>query len=212
MYQAISSLFSTPGNNFRIFLNGSLIFGGLGGGIDMTAARSCEENEKIDALLKVHGLRLASFIELLVEALQKSAVLDKLLAVQKLDRLDVEGAIHLYYNIISEPCKVCKDITNTELQHQYSLLHSLSLEESLKIVREYLIAATAKDCSLMISFKPTDVGATSTDYSSIFLKSCNQSFDYKVCDMFHCLFNLHTLALTWRPKSSLYLENISIII
>ena len=127
----------------------------------MTAARSREANEKIDALLKVHGLRLASFIELLVEALQKSAVLDKLLAVQKLDRLDVEGAIHLYYNIVSEPPVVCKDIINTELQHQYSFLHFLSLEESWKIVIAYLIAATAKDCSLVISFKPADGGSTS---------------------------------------------------
>jgi len=59
-----------------------------------------------------------------VEALQKSAVLDKLSAVQKLERLDVEGAIHLYYNIILEPCKMCKDITNTELQHQYSFCFS----------------------------------------------------------------------------------------
>jgi len=44
-------------------------FGGLGGGMDMTAARSHEANEKLDALLKVHGLRLACFIEFLVVAL-----------------------------------------------------------------------------------------------------------------------------------------------
>ncbi|ONK77818.1 uncharacterized protein A4U43_C02F11010 [Asparagus officinalis] len=180
IYQAITSLFTTPGNNFRVFQNGSLIFGGLGGGMDMTDARSHEANEKVEALLKGSGLKLATFIELIVEVLLKSAVLDKLLAAQKLDLVDIEGAIHLYYNIISEPCIVCKDVIDTELMHQYSFLHSLSLEESLKIVREYLIAATAKDCSLMLSFRHADVGATETDSSSIFLKSCGLSFEYKV--------------------------------
>lgn len=179
IYKAITALFTAPGNNFRIFFNGSLIFGCLGGSMDTRAARSHEENKNIDALLMASGLQLASFIELLAEALLKSAVLDKLLAAQKLDIFDIEGAIHVYYNIVSDPCSVCKDMIDGELLHLYSSLHSLSLEESLKIVREYLIAATAKDCSLMISFKPTDVGATTTENSSIFLESCSKSFDYK---------------------------------
>lgn len=178
--RAVTALYNTPGNNFRIFFNGSLIYGGLGCSLDMNSADFHDSNEKINALLEINGLFTKSFIELISEALLKCRVLDKLLAVQKLDHLDIEGAIHLYYNILSEPCGVCKNITDEALLHKYSLLHSFSLEESLRSVREYLIAATAKDCSLMICFRHSaDEEQSTTEHDSIFLKSCNQMFYYK---------------------------------
>ncbi|XP_010940105.1 inositol-pentakisphosphate 2-kinase IPK1 isoform X3 [Elaeis guineensis] len=179
IYQAITTLFATPQNNFRIFLNGSLIFGGLGGGMDSAAVRSHEENTAIKDLIKVSGLQLPGFLELVAEAIFSSGVLDKLLATQKLDVLDIEGAIHAYYNIISQPCMVCKNLGDPELLDQYSLLHSFPLDKSLKILRDYLIAATAKDCSLMISFRPVQGGSAASGYNSIFLESSNQNFEYK---------------------------------
>ncbi|XP_017699409.2 inositol-pentakisphosphate 2-kinase IPK1 isoform X2 [Phoenix dactylifera] len=179
IYQAMTALFATPQNNFRIFLNGSLIFGGLGGGMDSSAVRSHETNTAIEDLIKVSGLQLPSFLELVSETIFSSGVLDQLLATQKLDVLDIEGAIHAYYNIISQPCMVCKNSGDPELLDQYSSLHSLPLEKRLKIVRDYLIASTAKDCSLMISFRPVDSGSTGSGYNSIFLESSNQSFEYK---------------------------------
>lgn len=93
---------------------------------------------------------------------------------------------------------MCKDIINTELLHHYSFLHSFSLEESLKVVREYLIAATAKDCSLMLSFRPTDLEARTAENSSIFLESCNQSFEFKVCMICLLVFNPCALAFSRR--------------
>ncbi|KAJ4964310.1 hypothetical protein NE237_024249 [Protea cynaroides] len=91
------------------------------------------------------------------------------LSAQKLDQLDIEGAIHAYYNIVSQPCKVCRDLGDSELSRMYLSLHSISLEESLKI-----------DCSLMISFRPREDGDPGSAHNSVFLKSTNQSFDYKV--------------------------------
>lgn len=179
IYQAVTALFATPQNNFRIFLNGSLIFGGLGGGMDGAAVRSHETKTATDDLIKVNGLQLPSFLELVAEVIFSSGVLDQLLATQKLDVLDIEGAIHAYYNVISQPCMVCKSLADPELLHQYSFLHSLPFEKSLKIIRDYLIAATAKDCSLMISFRPVEGGSTASGYDSVFLESSYQSFDYK---------------------------------
>ena len=194
IHLAITALFACPQNNFRIFFNGSLIFGGLGGGLDNTVVQSHKAEEAIVDLISPSGLQLASFLELVAEAIFRSGILDKLLETQQLDVLDIEGAIHVYYNIISQPCVVCKNLIDPELLHQYSFLHSLSLEESLKIVRGYLIAATAKDCSLMISFSRTENGHNASDCNSASLKSSNQCYNYKVYNKLSvvaCLFMSH---------------------
>ncbi|KAI8027541.1 Inositol-pentakisphosphate 2-kinase IPK1 [Camellia lanceoleosa] len=107
--ELITALFCTPENNVRVFLNGALIFGGLGGGADIT---SCMIGNAFEDVLK---------------------------------------------------CVIQAD-------DGYA---------SLKIVRDYLIAATAKDLSMMISFRPGEDGDVESSYSGVFLESTNQSFDYK---------------------------------
>ncbi|KAK4745715.1 hypothetical protein SAY87_012027 [Trapa incisa] len=179
MHRALEALYDTPQNNFRVFFDGSLILGGLGGASDSTTKLIGEKLE--DALKPIiqsdDGLRTRSFLELIVETIHKSGVLDRLLNVQKLDNYDVEGAIHAYYNIVSQPCIACKELREDGLLHEWNTLHSLSLDESLKIVKDFLISATVKDCSLMMCFKPRVVSNSS--YNSVQLESTGQVFEYK---------------------------------
>lgn len=181
IHKAINDLFTTPQNNFRVFLNGSLIFGDLGGGADSTNFVIGEAFE--DALKSViradNGLRTRNFLQLVSEAVYKSGVLDRLLEVQKLDNFDIEGAVHAYYDIISESCPVCREMGGDEVSHIYTSLHSISLDESLKIVKDFLIAATAKDCSLMIGFRPREDEGSGSPYNKVYLESTNQNFEYK---------------------------------
>ncbi|KMZ62087.1 Inositol-pentakisphosphate 2-kinase [Zostera marina] len=180
---AIGALFATPQNNFRIFLNGSIIFGCLGG-FEETSSTVGTYEKFTDCIKDIiqasHDQRLARFQELIAEAIYDSGILNYLLDVQKLDKIDIEGAIHAYYNVISEPCLVCKNLNDPEARFKYSWLHSLTLEESIQIVKEYMISTTAKDCSLIISFKPKRNEEKTLKYHSIFLESTNQAFDYKV--------------------------------
>lgn len=186
----IKALFATPQNNFRVFLNGSIIFGSLGGFEETSSAVGTYEKFADcikDVIQAGRDQRLARFQELITEAIYNSEILSHLLDVQKLDKIDIEGAIHAYYNIISEPCVVCKNLKDPELCYKYSLLHSLTLEESIQIVKEYMISTTAKDCSLMISFKPKRNEEKILKYHSIFLESTNQAFDYKVCTFYQVI-------------------------
>ncbi|KAJ0087309.1 hypothetical protein Patl1_09189 [Pistacia atlantica] len=182
MSKAIKALYTTPQNNFRVFLNGSLILGGLGG---TTGSTNFAIEEAFEDALKCviqadDGQRTNSFIQLVSEAAYHSGILDRLLEAQKLDYCDIEGAIHAYYNIISQPCKACKNLDEQKVSHQYTSWHSIPLDESLKIVRDYLIAATAKDCSLIICFRPKGDEVSGSSYNSVYLESTNQVFEYKV--------------------------------
>ncbi|KAJ9567159.1 LOW QUALITY PROTEIN: hypothetical protein OSB04_003125, partial [Centaurea solstitialis] len=180
--KSIQDLFSTPQNNFRVFLNGSLVFGSLGGGKYRTNINNDKALE--DALKFVieadDGMRTTCFLQLVTEAIYRSGLLDQLLEVQKLDVFDIEGAIHAYYDVVSQSCEVCRELGEDRLSGRYSSLHSLPLDGSLKIVREYLISATAKDLSLMISFRTRHKGDPRSPYNVIFHESTGQSFDYKV--------------------------------
>ncbi|CAL1384160.1 unnamed protein product [Linum trigynum] len=180
--KAIEDLFATPQNNFRVFLNGSLILGGLGGGTSKTntITKQSFEDDLKGVIQPTKGSRTASFMQLIAETVHHSRVLDQLLDVQKLDHLDIEGAIHAYYNFLSRPCTVCMNLNEAKALHACKSLHSIPMDESLKIVKNYLIAATAKDCSMMISFVPTDDVDGGSQYSSVHMPSTNQKFTYKV--------------------------------
>ncbi|XP_071704263.1 inositol-pentakisphosphate 2-kinase-like [Rutidosis leptorrhynchoides] len=180
--KSIRDLFSTPQNNFRVFLNGSLVFGSLGGGKYRTNVHNDKafEDELKSVIQANDGTRTMFFLQLVSEAVYRSRLLDRLLEVQKLDLFDIEGAIHAYYNVVSQPCAICRDLGEDVLLGRFSSLHSLTLDESLKIVREYLIAATAKDLSLMISFRTRDKRDPKSSYNVICHESTGQRFDYKV--------------------------------
>ncbi|KAI3707746.1 hypothetical protein L6452_26375 [Arctium lappa] len=179
--KSVKDLFLTPQNNFRVFLNGSLVFGSLGGGAEDTDTRIAQafEDTLKDVIQADEGMRTPNFLQLVAEAVSESGVMDRLLQVQKLDVFDVEGAIHAYYDVVSQPCVVCRDLGEAKLLNRYESLHSLRIDESLKIVRDFLISATAKDLSLMISFRASGKGNLASPYDVVFLESINQSFDYK---------------------------------
>ncbi|KAL1351641.1 hypothetical protein HN51_015535 [Arachis hypogaea] len=179
--KAIKDLFITPQNNFRVFLNGVLILGGLGGGTRKTDSHMAEAfEERLKSVIEADkGHCTENLFTLVAETMHKSRVLDQLLEVQKLDNFDIEGAIHAYYNVISQPCMACREL-NEEQAKRYKSFHSASLDESLRIVKNYLIAATAKDCSLMICFRQRTKEDSSSIYNNIYLESTKQTFDFKV--------------------------------
>ncbi|KAF6146485.1 hypothetical protein GIB67_037785 [Kingdonia uniflora] len=189
--KAIKELFTMPQNNFCIFLNGYLISEGLAG-IDSTrSVANGKFEDTLEGIIRAdRGFRLNSFLYLVAETILISKVLGKLLDAQKLDLIDIEGVIHAYYNVIFQYYKICGEWGDSKVSKRCPSLYSLSLEDNLKIVRDYMIATTTKDCSLMLSFKPKMDEDQMSLHNTVYLESMslqntvclepiNQRFDYK---------------------------------
>ncbi|KAG5538485.1 hypothetical protein RHGRI_019159 [Rhododendron griersonianum] len=71
MHKAIKALFVTTLNNFRVFLNGSLILGGLGGGADSTTCMIGDAFENVlnGVIQADSGQRTSNFLHLIPEAI-----------------------------------------------------------------------------------------------------------------------------------------------
>lgn len=149
-----------------------------------TVSNSHDANNSFEELIGTTSglnLNLPKIFELLTEMISKSGVLNQLLETQKLDLYDIEGAIHSYYDVISQPCPVCKSIADKGLLEKFKKLHSLPIQRSIEIVRDYLVSATAKDCSLMLSFRPREREVFASEgYGSVCIESVDQVYDYKV--------------------------------
>ncbi|KAI8555478.1 hypothetical protein RHMOL_Rhmol05G0175700 [Rhododendron molle] len=84
VHKAIKALFVNPQKNFCVFLNDSLIYGGLGGGGDSTSHIIGKEDILRSVIWTDDGLRPTNFLHLVAETVFRSG-LDWLLKLQKLD-------------------------------------------------------------------------------------------------------------------------------
>ena len=86
-----------------------------------------------------------------------TGVLEGLLEIQKLDRHDIEGIYPLYQSLLPFVSRSHTALGTVEEAGEprrivLTNLCKLSVEQKKAAIRDYLIAATAKDCSIMMAF------------------------------------------------------------
>eukprot|EP00798_Chlamydomonas_sp_ICE-L_P020826 gene20826-27656_t len=163
-------LLDAPNNNMRVFIEGKLAFGSVhvgSGSETRQALREClrkmvaktpgtfNQNESIMEDTLPDDLFDEMMVTIVARALHNTGVMNKLLAVQKLDKIDVEGVLPLYQrllqrydadslharpSVLTQPCELVGELPSDVALEQWG-------EDSMcAALRGYLAAATAKDC------------------------------------------------------------------
>uniref|UniRef100_A0A915PZ01 Inositol-pentakisphosphate 2-kinase n=1 Tax=Setaria digitata TaxID=48799 RepID=A0A915PZ01_9BILA len=183
MRRALNSLLLVPHRNLRIFLDGSLIHSDE----RQLAGEQLRESLFHDGSVSVEQL-ITALCCILVDApsddlfaVHESGVLAKLLNGQRIDTIGIVRAYQIYTSL---PENVQKELLDKCLLPKKGLTF-LHQNTGRALVERYLLAATMKDCSLMISMRlidPVDfatqnlqsagqqivrvVGSSGTDYTS----------------------------------------------
>lgn len=200
----------TPQNNLRIFSNGTEVFGDFD---ELSTSRE-DAKVKLENVVKnsfPSGAEepVVAFQKLISHLLFRSKILKKLLDVQKLDSIDIEGSIQAYETFLKRlkssapfgtqvsllngsvtdptgsPPQQTKPLNGTrhvnELRKFTKVPHTF--EECRTILRDFLISATAKDCGIMVTLLP--VGPMMTHDISLpgsnVVTFSGRQYLYKVC-------------------------------
>lgn len=140
-----------------------------------------------DALLINGRDTVASLIDVLLQILQKEPVLQNLKKIQLQDDIDILPVLYsfffhvlLFIICIDHPSHIeaiyylhkkhtlnSTDFSDLPDIDRFKSLDSLSGEEVSRKLRDFMIAATAKDCSVMISLLPVDASHNSNSFKSL---------------------------------------------
>lgn len=112
-----------------------------------------------------------------------AGVLQEVLKAQKLDKLDIEG-VHALYLSLQGLDTFTRDLPNetpdtSEYINEMRHLSSVHAEQKATFIRDYLIAATAKDCCIMIAWQYSDLENTRGDMLNIHFAVRVADLDFK---------------------------------
>lgn len=192
--RALEALFHRPQNNLRVFRSGAEIFGGkkkrtsevLGGNANTLHELEVGLEGFVDAPL---GSRRVCLRNVLRDALSHADAMQSLLAAQKLDCYDIEGVMSIYnkHVLLNNSFRVkdggqsfieadAKTDTGSRLD-----IDNLTTAERRRALQNFLIATTAKDCGLMITFKPLeDTHLHVSSRTIVCEEASGAEFSYKV--------------------------------
>lgn len=158
--RALDALIATPNNNLRISVDGHCVFPDAQ---STTRAGRSEERlsgrDRLRDALHAADITVAkegkcvvdALIDSVVHALRESAVLEWLIGLQHLDRIDTVGAAALYKDMLDATDERTSEDAVPDVPH----IRDLSTGEKARLLSDWLIALWASDASIMLSFGGT---------------------------------------------------------
>mmetsp|Transcript_5079 Transcript_5079/g.13034 ORF Transcript_5079/g.13034 Transcript_5079/m.13034 type:complete len:428 (+) Transcript_5079:87-1370(+) len=154
---ALDALVATPQNNFRMFVNGVMVYP------DDHGHGSQEAFASVVSQYPNLASSVDSLLDSLAAILVSEPLLDRIRTLQTFDDCDIEGALPAYQAIVDRGEAVLPLADGeTLLPREAPTTAPSTPEEQHETVRRFMLSCTAKDCSTMIVLKPAPV-AVSTD-------------------------------------------------
>eukprot|EP00761_Pharyngomonas_kirbyi_P008104 gb/GECH01008115.1/.p1 GENE.gb/GECH01008115.1/~~gb/GECH01008115.1/.p1 ORF type:complete len:543 (+),score=117.55 gb/GECH01008115.1/:1-1629(+) len=266
MKRALKRLIETPQNNLKLFHNGHIVWGDKKRLSKVEGLENNKYDQQLESILTKIGLSsnknhdslsTAHFVNLLVEILNDSGVLNQLLSVQRLDETDIAGIYRLHRHLSSDPkfslrnpslfsffdesradnsflfnddfeipwlndiqaqveelqsssyfprceglrlkndgkwslCNEndCAQSFEAEMEQHTDLKdpqHLLSLPRSsqLRLIRQFLISQTAKDCSIMLTFRrlESQTAIKKTENATVLVDGITYEYRLRIVDL-----------------------------
>jgi len=126
-----------------------------------------------------------TLVKLLVKILMRELLLSSLKKIQQMDSLDIEAIYYLWTKIYSFETS-CLD-TDYHKPQGFEHLDRLSTEEIVVKINQFLVAASSKDCSVMITLFPltSEVSQKSQEiiYPVISVDNCSYRYRAAIIDL-----------------------------
>jgi len=152
---ALYSLLHSPQNNLKVYNQGNLCFAG---------AQATDPESMVEEVESVIKDRFAPgerdpvqiLVNILLAIFLKEPILSNLQKAQRMDTLDIEA---IYY--LQGKLQRAQDTAELENLEE---LNKMTHEETRSAIDRFLTAATAKDCSIMITLCPLQCPASMTEF------------------------------------------------
>ncbi|CAD6195838.1 unnamed protein product [Caenorhabditis auriculariae] len=185
MRHSLESLFRDPHRNLRVFVNGYLVH------CDKKTVEQSDFDEtffpdrraKLDDLYHALCLVLSGSDENSPFQLHDSSVLGQILTAQKIDSIGLGRAFSLYNALPGNVKAEILDKTRLARKGLDAIL-SPAKNDAQNLIERYLVSATMKDCSIMVSLKL--VSPSSGEYPSDVVTLANGTrfaYSIKIVDL-----------------------------
>jgi inositol-pentakisphosphate 2-kinase len=142
----LHALIRTPQNNLRLFADQVLVY-------DET-----KEESEFSKALADHGYEkdVDTFLTAIAEICVREPLFKRLKAAQMLDDMDIEAAYPIYEQIVARRDTFPALSSVGALPHREPPTElPQTKEDQMELVLRYMVSATLKDCSVMISLRTT---------------------------------------------------------
>ena len=190
---SLKALVQTPQNNFRMFVDGLLVYPEDENNVSFLSF------EKVLMNHPYIGTNIEDVLKILTEILVTEPLLNRIRTMQMFDDCDIEGIYPYYQKKIDQGEKMNLFVKNIRLYPRTPPTSISNSAEEDEAIDRFMVSCSAKDCSVMITLKPSYDSLTLSD-----LKTAKALKDlYPINQIKGCIYSLAVVDFDPKPLTKI---------